>query len=129
MLGRARAERDSRLQRVTSWTDFLAALDAKSMALAPHCNSTTCEEQIKHKSGEVAKAQFAEEERQAKIRAAEAKANGGDADEEEAALGEKLTGAAKSLCIPFDQPQLPAGQTCVHCTQPAVHYTLFGRSY
>ncbi|CDW59860.1 Bifunctional aminoacyl tRNA synthetase [Trichuris trichiura] len=39
---------------------------------------------------------------------------------------------AKSLCIPFEQPeQLSTGQKCIHpmCNRPAECYTLFGRSY
>ena len=67
LLSRARAERDSRLKQVNTWTEFLAILDSSSMVLAPHCADIICEEQIKHKSGEIAKEQFAEEERIAKI--------------------------------------------------------------
>lgn len=39
---------------------------------------------------------------------------------------------AKALCIPFDPPKpLVPGAKCVRegCTNPAKHYTLFGRSY
>lgn len=43
--------------------------------------------------------------------------------------GEKLTGSAKSLCIPFDQPDLPEGTVCVGCGSKAINWTLFGRSY
>jgi prolyl-tRNA synthetase len=48
----------------------------------------------------------------------------------DAEAGEKLTGAAKSLCIPFEQPQTPIeGLKCVGCGEAAKHFTLFGRSY
>ena len=44
--------------------------------------------------------------------------------------GEKLTGAAKSLCIPFEQQKLAAGTKCIgECGADAKHFTLFGRSY
>lgn len=43
----------------------------------------------------------------------------------------KLTGAAKTLCIPFNQAPLPAGTKCIvpGCEHDAVSWTLFGRSY
>ena len=41
-----------------------------------------------------------------------------------------LTGAAKTLCIPFEQPPMPAGQKCfAGCGHDATAYTLWGRSY
>ena len=41
-----------------------------------------------------------------------------------------LTGAAKTLCIPFEQPALPEGQCCyTGCGHKAVSWTLWGRSY
>ena len=47
---------------------------------------------------------------------------------EEAAKG--LTGAAKTLCIPMEQPDMPADQECFcGCGQKAVAWTLWGRSY
>ena len=39
---------------------------------------------------------------------------------------------AKSLCIPFDQPDtIKDGQKCIHpaCSRKPIRYTLFGRSY
>jgi len=36
---------------------------------------------------------------------------------------------AKSLCIPFDQPPLPAGTTCFASGKPAKNWALWGRSY
>merc|ERR1712130_327791 len=41
-----------------------------------------------------------------------------------------LTGAAKSLCIPFTQREMPEGTTCfTGCGSAAKSWTLFGRSY
>ena len=36
---------------------------------------------------------------------------------------------AKSLCIPFDQPEMPEGTLCFASGKPAVNWGLFGRSY
>mmetsp|Transcript_32826 Transcript_32826/g.93157 ORF Transcript_32826/g.93157 Transcript_32826/m.93157 type:complete len:545 (-) Transcript_32826:388-2022(-) len=36
---------------------------------------------------------------------------------------------AKSLCIPFDQPDLPEGTLCFASGKPALNWGLFGRSY
>jgi prolyl-tRNA synthetase len=110
MLERARAEALSRRRTVHTWSDFTAALDARCTALAPHCDVRECEKEIKRRSGDEAK--LKEE-------------GASDAD-----AGEKLTGAAKSLCIPFEQPAGGVdGKVCVGCGQAAKHYTLFGRSY
>lgn len=37
--------------------------------------------------------------------------------------------AAKTLCIPFDQPDLPAGTPCFVSGQEAKCWVLWGRSY
>jgi len=42
---------------------------------------------------------------------------------------EQLTGAAKSLCKPFDQPPLEKGTKCFLCDKEAVCWCLWGRSY
>lgn len=36
---------------------------------------------------------------------------------------------AKTLCIPFDQPELPAGTVCFASGKPAKNWALWGRSY
>jgi len=38
-------------------------------------------------------------------------------------------GAAKTLCIPFEQPPLPEGTKCFITGRPATCWTLWGRSY
>eukprot|EP00798_Chlamydomonas_sp_ICE-L_P007522 gene7522-669_t len=43
------------------------------------------------------------------------------------ASGEAM--GAKSLCIPFDQPELPEGTLCFASGKPAKNWVLFGRSY
>ena len=37
--------------------------------------------------------------------------------------------AAKTLCIPFDQPELPAGTKCLVSDMDATCWILWGRSY
>ena len=45
-------------------------------------------------------------------------------DEKAPAMG------AKSLCIPFKQPDVDVAQhKCIGCGKPAKSFTLFGRSY
>lgn len=113
MLRRATAERNERMKTCLTWEEFNAALNAKNMALAPWCGCADCEESIKERSA----AQANKEEEGPKD---------GDSIQEE---GEKLSGAAKSLCVPFEQRELPQGTTCVGCGKLAANWTLFGRSY
>ena len=40
MLSRARAEFDGSIKQITSWDDFVPALDEKKMVLAPWCVHT-----------------------------------------------------------------------------------------
>eukprot|EP01006_Ploeotia_vitrea_P053069 TRINITY_DN67753_c0_g1_i2.p1 TRINITY_DN67753_c0_g1~~TRINITY_DN67753_c0_g1_i2.p1 ORF type:complete len:565 (-),score=298.64 TRINITY_DN67753_c0_g1_i2:47-1603(-) len=113
MLTRARGVRDSRLKKVTDWDSFHQALNKACMALAPFCDQVECEESIKTRSAEAA--ENVEEQK--------------TEDGEEVDAARQLSGAAKSLCTPFDQPELPEGLTCVNCAKKAVNWTLFGRSY
>ncbi|WVZ78947.1 hypothetical protein U9M48_026584, partial [Paspalum notatum var. saurae] len=38
-------------------------------------------------------------------------------------------GAAKTLCTPFDQPELPEGTLCFASGKPAKKWSFWGRSY
>jgi prolyl-tRNA synthetase len=67
----------------------------------PRCEEVACEESLKLKS-------------QAESKGVE------DA---------KQTGAAKSLCIPFEQDPIPSGAVCFCCGKAAKRWALFGRSY
>ncbi|KAG6545038.1 hypothetical protein Mapa_013732 [Marchantia paleacea] len=40
-----------------------------------------------------------------------------------------LSGAAKTLCMPFEQPELPEGTVCFSSGKPAKKWALWGRSY
>ena len=56
---------------------------------------------------------------------AEALAASGEAEDERCATPV----AAKTLCIPFDQPPLPEGTPCFASGKPAKCWVLWGRSY
>jgi len=106
LLERATQERDTHTVRVTEWSQFVPTLDGKNIALCPWCDRTSCEDDVKKRSGEESLKQKEEEN-----------------------TGFRLTGAAKTLCIPFNQPDLPEGTKCFSCNEPAKKWTLFGRSY
>ena len=77
--------------------------------LTPFCNETEFEELVKDKSKAEALAALGQETE----------------DEREA-----TPVAAKTLCIPFDAPELPAGTPCfVAPEKPATCWVLWGRSY
>lgn len=114
-LSRARAARDERIVQVKKWEEFVPALDQRTMVLAPWCEATPCEEDVKLRSGEESRANAAAD---------------GEVDEK------ALSGAAKTLCIPFLEEiqrlgieTLPEGSVCFACGEKAVSYTLWGRSY
>ena len=100
----------SHVKKITSWDDFAPALNDKNVCLIPHCLTEKCEDEIKDMS-----ARTAEEE------------SGEAQDAKVPSMG------AKSLCIPFDQPDgVEKGVT--KCTNPncinmAEKWCLFGRSY
>jgi len=73
--------------------------------MIPFCGTAACEENIKTRSKVESVAQQTDE-------------------------AFELTGAAKSLCIPFVQPKLPEGTKCIGgCGANAENWCLFGRSY
>jgi prolyl-tRNA synthetase len=96
----AQAQCQQHLVQATTWAGFMTALNAGNRVMAPWCGQSTCEESIKKRSGE-----------------------------ETPSDTSRLSGSAKSLCVPFQQPQLPANAVCFACGAPAVNVTLFGRSY
>ncbi|KAJ1486736.1 putative prolyl-tRNA synthetase [Baffinella frigidus] len=108
MLKRAKAEHSQRTTTVMKWEEFVPALDAGCMCLTPFCNEVEWEEAAKKRSQEEKLAAMGEEEE----------------DERTA-----VSSAAKTLCIPFDQPELPAGTLCFISGKPAECWVLWGRSY
>jgi prolyl-tRNA synthetase len=105
-----RADEQFRAHRkqITNWEEFTPLLNEKNVLLIPHCLTEECEDQIKDLS-----ARKAEE----------------DSDVPQDARAPSM--GAKSLCIPFEQPEgIEAGVTkCLnpHCTKLAEKWCMFGR--
>ncbi|EEB13371.1 prolyl-tRNA synthetase, putative [Pediculus humanus corporis] len=103
LLKKATDDLKSHTVRVNEWSQFCPALDKKNIILAPFCEEEACEDNIKKDS----------------------------ARDQDVEPGAPVMGA-KSLCIPFDQPDtIKDGQKCIHpaCSRKPIRYTLFGRSY
>ena len=94
-------------KNIDNWKDFMEAMTARNICMAPWCNVQQCEKDVKEKSKEES------------LKAMEE----GDQDEQ------LLTGAAKTLCIPIEQPKLKEAQKCFACDKPATCTALWGRSY
>jgi prolyl-tRNA synthetase len=101
MLAKAQAGREAGVKPCAAWEDLMAALDARCSALMPWCEEVACEEAIKERSTRK------------------------DAELDQRALSM----GAKSLCIPFEQPEACTGKPCLGCGKPAKRFALFGRSY
>ena len=110
MFTRAKAARDEHLVQVTEWKDFVPNLELNNLVLTPWCGGEhkDWEEWVKEKS-----------------RAESLKARGEEAEDDRTATSV----AAKTLCIPFDQPELPEGTKCIASGLPATCWCLWGRSY
>ena len=106
---RAEKEFKSHVKHITKWDDFVPALNSKNVCLIPHCLTEKCEDEIKDLSAR--------------------KEENDDTPQDERAPSM----GAKSLCIPFDQPEgLEKGVTeCCNpqCKNKAEAWCLFGRSY
>jgi len=109
---KATKTRDEHIVEVREWKDFVPALDGKNLVIVPWCERESCEDDIKKTSGEESKQKNAQKENE--------KGETGTI---------KLTGAAKTLCIPFEQRDLDPDTKCVKCSEKAKRWTLFGRSY
>lgn len=109
LLDRARKQFDAHTKQITAWKDFVPALNAKNVCLIPFCLAEKCEDEIKEMS---------------------ARKDEGDDTPEDAKAPSM---GAKSLCIPFEQPEgIVKGETrCLNpsCEGLAEEWCLFGRSY
>ena len=103
---RADSKLKEHTKKITEWDDFVPALNAKNICLIPHCLTEKCEDEIKDLS---------------------ARKEVGDETPEDAKAPSM---GAKSLCIPFKQPEgIVTGET--KCTNPncqnlATKWCLFG---
>ena len=114
MFEKATLARDEHLKTVTSWDEFMTALNNRDICLADWCDCKECEERVKDRSKEES------------LAAMEAM------NEDEVAL----TGSGKTLCIPYRMGRQASGEanpfegiTCVFCGKPAKVTALWGRSY
>ena len=107
MFDKALKARQEKTKDVDNWKDFMDAMAEKNLANAPWCNVQQCEIDVKERSKEES------------LKAME------ETNAEEA----QLTGSAKTLCIPFEQPVLKEGQKCFACDKDAKCTALWGRSY
>jgi len=110
MFAKAREDRDRHIVKVTEWKDFVPNLEKNNLVLTPWCGGEhqEWEEHVKEKSREES-----------------LKARGEEAEDDKTSTSV----AAKSLCIPFDQPDLPPGTKCLVSGMDATCWILWGRSY
>jgi prolyl-tRNA synthetase len=110
MFTKAKIARDSHVVKVTEWKDFVPELEKNNLVLTPWCGGEhqDWEEWVKKTSREESLL-----------------ARGAEEEDEKTATSV----AAKTLCIPFDQPDLPAGTKCIASGMPATVWVLWGRSY
>ncbi len=105
LFARALQERNLHYSQVMCWDDFVPALEKHDIILAPFCDEAEWEEKVKERSREEALCGNQEDNRVA------------------------ISAAAKALCIPLEQPDLPPGTKCFISGKPAVKWVLWGRSY
>ena len=105
MYKNARSKHQTLTREVMQWADFVPALTDGCMCLTPFCNEPEWEETAKKRSKEETLAGMEEEDNTA------------------------TSAAAKTLCIPFDQPPMPDGTLCFISGKPAKCWVLWGRSY
>ncbi|XP_071449548.1 bifunctional glutamate/proline--tRNA ligase [Hetaerina americana] len=106
MLQRATKDLDKHTVVCTQWKEFVEHLECKDIIMSPFCGDMDCEDTIKQNS--------ARDE------------SGAEAEPGSPSMG------AKSLCIPFNQPNdIKPEDKCINpsCRFPPKFYTLFGRSY
>ena len=110
MFEKAKAARDEHIIKITEWKDFVPNLEKNNLVLAPWCDPKDIEWE------EWAKAKSKEESLK----------NAGLEGEDERT---STSVAAKTLCVPFEQPELPEGTKCFASGKPATCWVLWGRSY
>jgi len=108
MYKRALDTRDARTSHAANWKEFMEALNKKNIILAPWCTQQKCEKEVKRRSAEDSKQYIIDS---------------GDSGED------VLTGSAKTLNVPYEQPALAEGTCCFACESPATVTALWGRSY
>eukprot|EP01054_Gregarina_sp_Poly1_P001959 Gregarina_sp_Poly_1__1958@NODE_1510_length_3974_cov_85_617865_g1001_i0_p1_GENE_NODE_1510_length_3974_cov_85_617865_g1001_i0NODE_1510_length_3974_cov_85_617865_g1001_i0_p1_ORF_typecomplete_len522_score67_67tRNAsynt_2b/PF00587_25/1_7e30ProRSC_1/PF09180_11/2_3e25HGTP_anticodon/PF03129_20/6e14_NODE_1510_length_3974_cov_85_617865_g1001_i05582123 len=100
MLAKAKKEMRERIVKIQKFEEVMSVLNSRNLILAPWCGSDECEEAAKEETAILAQ-------------------------EDDSGM----TGAMKTLCIPFDQPAMDENTRCFRNCGPAKCYTLWGRSY
>jgi len=119
MLDRARKVRDSRISLATSLDEFNQELRKGNLILTPWCELKSTEEMVKE-STKASKPAAAAAASSAEV----------EVDSSSGEAFEQLSGAAKSLCIPFNQPPMKEGTMCFTGSgEKATAWCLWGRSY
>jgi prolyl-tRNA synthetase len=110
MFTKAKAARDAHVVQVTEWKDFVPNLEQNNLVLTPWCGGEhqDWEDWVKKTS-----------------RTESLKSRGLDEEDEKTSTSV----AAKTLCIPFTQPELPSGTKCIASGLDATCWVLWGRSY
>jgi prolyl-tRNA synthetase len=110
MFNKAKQARDAHIVYVTEWKDFVPNLEKNNLVLTPWCggDNQEWEEWVKKTSRE------------------ESLLSRGEEVEDEKT---STSVAAKTLCIPFKQPELPPGTKCIASGLDATCWVLWGRSY
>jgi prolyl-tRNA synthetase len=110
MFTKAKAARDAHVVQVTEWKDFVPNLEQNNLVLTPWCGGEhqDWEDWVKKTS-----------------RTESLQSRGLDEEDEKTSTSV----AAKTLCIPFTQPELPAGTKCIASGLDATCWVLWGRSY
>ena len=101
----AKEGRDSKIVTVTTWADFVPALERGCLVMTPFCDNAEWEDKVKKMSRDEALHGAVE------------------------AATTATSVAAKTLCKPFDAPPLPEGTPCFVSGLPAACWVLWGRSY
>ena len=79
-------------------------LNKQKVITTPWCKEAECEKTVKTRSGVESK------------------------EQEEGEEGQKMTGAAKTLCMPLKQDKI-VDEVCFHCGKKAQTFVMWGRSY
>jgi prolyl-tRNA synthetase len=126
LLDRASAERNARIRCASDWETFMQVVTQRCIALTPWCNRSECEEHVRQQSVQDS---LAHRERLA-------------TEADPSAAETVLSGAVKTLCMPFASELARLGLTdaheveapapdkrCFACGMAATRWALWGRSY
>lgn len=103
MFATAQAKLKASIRNAETWEEFMAQLNSLKVVQTPWCEDPECEDKVKERSGIESKMAKNEDV--------------------------NMSGAAKTLCLPFDQAALKPDAKCFHCGKKATKWVLWGRSY